>query len=82
MNLKRIGGIIRQVCHALNAAHDKGIYHRDLKPENIMVQKVNDNEDQIKIIDFGIATVTDSQVATVKETTTVAGTAWYMAPNN
>jgi predicted Ser/Thr protein kinase len=76
MNLKRVGNIIRQICHALTAAHDKGIYHRDLKPENIMVQQ----EDQIKIIDFGIATVKDSQVATTKDTTTVAGTAWYMAP--
>jgi serine/threonine protein kinase len=79
MNLEMTAGILRQVGQALTAAHEKGVYHRDLKPENIMVQ-LGDDEAQVKLIDFGIATVMDSQVATSHETTNVAGTVNYMAP--
>jgi eukaryotic-like serine/threonine-protein kinase len=40
-----------RICEALEYIHSCGVVHRDLKPENIMV----DAEDQIKLIDFGIA---------------------------
>jgi serine/threonine protein kinase len=79
MDMEMAAGIIRQVGYGLTAAHEKGVYHRDLKPENIMVQ-LGDDEAQVKLIDFGIATVKDSQVATSRETTSVAGTVNYMAP--
>src|SRR5437868_2923234 len=79
MDMEMAAGIIRQVGYGLTAAHEKGVYHRDLKPENIMVQ-LGDGEAQVKLIDFGIATVKDSQVATSHETTSVAGTVNYMAP--
>src|SRR5712671_1988045 len=39
------------ICHALDYIHSHGVVHRDLKPENIMV----DDQDRIKLIDFGIA---------------------------
>jgi serine/threonine protein kinase len=80
MELGRVARIIRQVGIALTAAHEKGIYHRDLKPENIMLQHLGEDDEQAKLIDFGIATVKDSETATNRETTTVAGTAAYMAP--
>jgi len=80
MEFAQVARIVRQVGHALSAAHDKGIVHRDLKPENIMVQQVNENEELIKLIDFGIASVKDSQVATSAEKTKVAGALPYMAP--
>lgn len=80
MDLKRVALIMRQVGHALSAAHDKGVYHRDLKPGNIMLQDLGGGEEQVKIIDFGIARIKDSLVATNKETTAVAGTITYMAP--
>lgn len=76
----QIGRIIRQLGYALTAAHDKGIVHRDLKPENIMVQRTSDGDEMIKLIDFGIATVKDSTVATQAEKTKVAGALPYMAP--
>ena len=79
--LTRAAGIIRQIGHALSAAHDKGICHRDLKPENIMLQDLGDGEELVKLIDFGIAIVKDSQVAVTSTTSKlVVGTVAYMAP--
>src|SRR5262249_15875127 len=48
---------------ALATAHEKGVIHRDLKPENIMVLFRQDDEglDVVKICDFGIAKISDSQ---------------------
>lgn len=80
MNFAQVARIVRQVGQALTSAHDKGIVHRDLKPENIMVHQVSDDEELVKLIDFGIASVKDSQVATSAEKTKVAGALPYMAP--
>jgi hypothetical protein len=76
----RAANIIRQVGHALNNAHEHGIFHRDLKPENIMLQSLGDDEEYVKLIDFGIATVRDSKLTANHATTEVAGTVAYMAP--
>ncbi|MEP7339747.1 MAG: protein kinase [Acidobacteriota bacterium] len=81
MDFGQVARIVRQIGQALTSAHDKGIVHRDLKPENIMVNQTADGDDEIiKLIDFGIATVKDSQVATNAEKTKVAGALPYMAP--
>lgn len=80
MEFDRTASIVRQISHALNAAHDKGVYHRDLKPENIMLQTISEGEEYVKLIDFGIATVKDSQMVTSRQTTAVVGTLGYMAP--
>ena len=80
MELERVANLIRQIGRALSAAHDKGILHRDLKPENIMLQTLSDGEEQIKIIDFGIAKIKDSLVAPETVTAATVGTILYMAP--
>lgn len=77
MNFGRAAGLIRQVGQALAAAHEKGVWHRDLKPENIMVQRQG-GEDHVKLIDFGIAGIQNSQFG--GEKTKVAGSVTYMAP--
>lgn len=78
---ERIARLIRQICQALAAAHEKGVVHRDLKPENIMVQTVGPDEEYARLIDFGIATVRDSDTGELPgAVTTVAGTVLYMAP--
>jgi serine/threonine protein kinase len=77
-DFERTARIIRQLGEAINAAHDKGIYHRDLKPENIMIQSAEEGE-QVKVIDFGIATVKESLDEKTK-TTVLAGSVRYMAP--
>lgn len=80
MPLEHAAELIRQIGRALAAAHDKGIFHRDLKPENIMLQRYGAGEEQVKIIDFGIAKLKDSIVAESTLTGATAGTVSYMAP--
>lgn len=77
----QVAEIVKQVSRTLTASHEAGIIHRDLKPENIMVCQRADGDLQIKVIDFGIARIKDSLIAS--STTTghhVAGTWPYMAP--
>src|SRR5581483_8578778 len=81
MELKRVAHLIRQMGQALTAAHEQGVFHRDLKPDNIMIQQSGD-EEYVRIIDFGIATVHEKRTAdpTFIKTTQIAGTVDYMAP--
>ena len=79
MESGRIAKLARQMGRALAAAHRQGVIHRDLKPENIMLQSLGD-EEYVKIIDFGIATVHDMANAADNHTTEVVGTRSYMAP--
>jgi serine/threonine-protein kinase len=65
-----------EVLKALDYIHAKGVVHRDLKPENIMV----DDNDHIKLIDFGIAGDTASRRLTYANFTAMLGTPNYIAP--
>jgi serine/threonine protein kinase len=81
MEIESAANIIRQVCRALASAHEKGIYHRDLKPENIMVRHPGTPKEHAKIIDFGIAKVTNSVAApTTGGAEKIVGTIAYMSP--
>jgi serine/threonine protein kinase/formylglycine-generating enzyme required for sulfatase activity len=67
------------VCDAIHHGHQKGIIHRDLKPSNILV----DATGQVKIIDFGVARSTDSDLAVTTLQTDIGqliGTLQYMSP--
>lgn len=81
LSVDRTANLLRQMCYALSAAHSKGVIHRDLKPQNIMIQKF-ENEEVVKIIDFGIAKVKDSRLATSTKESITAGTLLYMAPEH
>jgi non-specific serine/threonine protein kinase/serine/threonine-protein kinase len=82
-------GIFRKVCDAVAYAHQKGVIHRDLKPGNILIPKpvagssIPDAVPEVKILDFGLARITDSDVQATTFLTDmgkVQGTLPYMSP--
>ncbi|HXP78836.1 MAG TPA: serine/threonine-protein kinase [Verrucomicrobiae bacterium] len=64
------------LCDALGYIHSQGVVHRDLKPENIMVGP----NDQVKLIDFGIAANAGSRRLTFAKLTEAMGTPDYISP--
>ena len=64
------------ICDALDYMHKRGIVHRDLKPENIMVGE----NDQVKLIDFGIAMKEDARRLTFVNVSSLLGTPDYISP--
>ena len=75
-NLLRIDDVVEMVykcAKALHYAHTRGVIHRDIKPSNIMLTQDSD----VRIIDFGIALVADSDVSRIEG---IAGSPSYMSP--
>jgi tetratricopeptide (TPR) repeat protein len=63
-----------QAAAALDAAHAHGVVHRDVKPANLLL----DNDDRVKVADFGVASAVG--LGSLTEVGTVVGTAGYLAP--
>ncbi|MGZ6142508.1 MAG: serine/threonine protein kinase [Myxococcales bacterium] len=80
--LETTGPILVQCCEALEAAHRKGIVHRDLKPDNVYLIVHKGKKNFVKVVDFGIARVTDDSGESTGKTQTgmVMGTPAYMSP--
>ncbi len=78
--LEFAAAIVRDLGQALSAAHREGVLHRDLKPENIMLETLSDGEQRAKLIDFGIAKVRDSREGASTELGLLAGSLYYLAP--
>ncbi|MFH1748121.1 MAG: serine/threonine-protein kinase [Planctomycetota bacterium] len=71
--------LFAKACEAVHHGHQKGIIHRDLKPANILV----DSTGEPKVIDFGIARATDSDLDVTTQHTQIGqliGTMQYMSP--
>jgi len=81
--VSRTLAITAQVLRGLRAAHKKGLIHRDLKPSNIFIVRDEDGEDEVKILDFGIAKVFSSGEVPADDATRdglLLGTPAFMSP--
>jgi serine/threonine protein kinase len=75
-NLLRVDDVVEIIykcAKALHYAHSRGVIHRDIKPSNIMLT----NDSDVRIIDFGIALVADSDISRIEG---IAGSPSYMSP--
>ncbi|MGB5702381.1 MAG: serine/threonine-protein kinase [Polyangiales bacterium] len=85
VDVERACAIVLQCCRALSATHAKGIVHRDIKPENIFLTKRDGIDDFVKIVDFGIAKMSDIETdgapgRKLTKTGMIFGTPEYMSP--
>jgi serine/threonine-protein kinase len=84
MPVDRAVSILIQVCGALQEAHAMGIIHRDLKPENIFLCKRMGIDEYPKVLDFGLAKVTEQQMrpgsVNLTQEGMVFGTPEFMSP--
>ncbi|MBX9670680.1 MAG: protein kinase [Candidatus Obscuribacterales bacterium] len=75
--------IIEQVCQALVHAHGYGVVHRDIKPGNIVLTRNLEGREIVKLVDFGLARLTDPEGEkrqNLTKTGEVLGTPYYMSP--
>ena len=86
LTLAQTARVVTHVARAIGKAHEAGIIHRDLKPDNVFIVH-NDDEEIIKVLDFGIAKVEHASeflgsaaehVST--EAGAILGTPYYMSP--
>lgn len=75
--------IVARLAEAVQHAHQKGVVHRDLKPGNILVHDRDDDEemlDNLRITDFGLARLSESDTDTLTTDGAIVGTPAYMSP--
>lgn len=78
LSLERSAVLLRQICAALDVAHSKMIIHRDLKPSNIMLARRADGQEQVKVLDFGLAKLANEAKDVL--VSTAVGTPHYASP--
>jgi eukaryotic-like serine/threonine-protein kinase len=60
LSAARVGRLLGDLCSVLQAAHTQGIIHRDLKPGNLMVVDAGTPRESLKVLDFGVARLSES----------------------
>jgi serine/threonine-protein kinase len=88
--LARLVGVLKQTLAALEEAHALGIVHRDLKPDNIVLEPLRSGLDFVKVVDFGLAKILQSETTATPRGSAppgaltrpglVCGTPEYMSP--
>ena len=78
LHVAQVQRIYTQLCDAMAVAHAHGIVHRDLKPQNIVI--VDENALTLKILDFGIASLTNADLHSNTTLGRTIGSRMYMSP--
>ena len=76
ITIERAKKLMTQILEAFKYAHQNGIIHRDVKPSNVLITA----DDQIKVLDFGIAKLVGESQHNLTKTGTQIGTVYYMSP--
>lgn len=74
---------LRQACHSLGEAHERGLIHRDVKPANIYTCRLGPEYDFVKVLDFGLVKGSDPDAMGATDLTregVATGTPAFMAP--
>jgi serine/threonine-protein kinase len=69
-----------QACEAIAEAHTAGIVHRDLKPQNLFLARRPNGRVTVKVLDFGISKVAQTESPKLTRSGAALGTPFYMAP--
>ncbi len=75
--------LLRQACHSLGEAHQRGMIHRDVKPANLYTCRLGPDHDFVKVLDFGLVKSTDDAFPGATELTAagvVTGTPAFIPP--
>jgi serine/threonine protein kinase len=83
LTFSEASSVFSQICDAMSHAHERHVLHRDLKPGNIMLVERGRQELLVKIVDFGIAKMTDPGLENgmnLTRTGDVFGSPYYMSP--
>ena len=81
LQIDRAIALIVEICKAVSFAHREGVIHRDIKPDNIMVMRRDGEAGEcIKVLDFGLAKMRESEEPSITHVGTLMGTAFYMSP--
>jgi len=76
----RASHIARQICRSLREAHEIGVVHRDLKPGNILLTNRGDENDVVKVLDFGLVKDVTGDAEDLTQQGLFMGSPKYMAP--
>jgi serine/threonine-protein kinase len=79
---ERVVHLLRQACHSLHEAHERGLIHRDIKPANLFICRYGLDVDFVKVLDFGLVKPRETPGADLRLThaDALTGTPTYMAP--
>jgi len=80
LELRDALSIFEGICLALQHSHEMGVLHRDLKPENVILATTESGEVSVKVVDFGLARLSEVQDHRLTQTGAMVGSPLYMSP--